>query len=497
MRLLVPIGLMFASLWSPNAAGQQAETLIRQGNIIDAIPAAEREALLRPDDLDAWERWIDLYQSIGMRDRVLPTLRTRIRQSPDNPNAHYLLGRALPDPAASRRAYEAALRLDPDHGRAWMGIGALERATGDLKTAADAYQRALRAEPNLAEAWGGLLAVFQAVGDLEGLTEAARAAVKAVPEDPAPWLALSGAVPEEAGQTLRTAVRHVGWDARVVAALAEQLLREDDASAARETAKRALALDARHRGAHFARWMAEERLAGTLSHDAVVALARLRTRPGVEALPPIAALLERHPRSPMLWIAQAASRPPDQAADALADLERALALQRTHPEARAALALRVLADDPTRAAELLRPVVQQRPEDPDLAAALARALLEIGRAEEALEVAQPGSERHPFHAPLALAHIHARSATGDPEGALQAARALAGRAPEPSHRLVWAAAARQAGRPSEAARVYRQLGQEIGEPRLAALAEALERGEADQPPSTSGGSSSEEDEGVR
>ncbi len=467
--------LLLGALGSPLPAhAQDAATLIRRGNILDAVPATEREALARPGDLDAWERWIDLYRSVGLLSRLVPTVRTRVQRHPADPDAHYLLGRALDDPDEARRAYEAALRINPDHARAWMGVGALERATGTLQDAAAAYQRALRADPSLGEAWGGLIAVYGALGDQEGVQKVSEAAVQAVPDEPGPWLALAAADPAHAGTVLRTAVQTVGWDARVVATLAEQLLREGDAAGAHDAAQRAVRLDPRHRGARFAALVTAEVLQGALDVPSALTLAEARTIPGPQVLARLDTVLAAHPRSVMAHLARANAHPPDHADAALADLEAAWALDPNHPEARASLALRLRADDPARAAMLLAPVVKARPEDPALAAALATARLAAGQAAQALEGVLPAAEAHPFHVELALAHIHARSATGDAEGALAAARALAERLPEPRTQIVWAVAAAQADRPHEAARVYRRLAAESGDARFLGLADQLE-----------------------
>lgn len=468
--------LLGAALWGGTAPAwaQDAQTLIRQGRVLDAVPVAENEALAHPADLDAWERWIDLSLALGMTERMVPTIQTRVQRHPEDPDAHYLLGRALPDPADSRVAYERALRLDPDHARAWMGVGALERATGELRAAAEAYQRALRTDPTLAEAWGGLMTVFSALGDRDALAGVADAARRAVPDDPAAYLTLAALRPAQAGALLREAAQNAGWDGRVMAALAEQLLREDDAAAAVQAATRAVAIDPRNGGARFALLLAQERVAGTLSAEGMAGLIRARTLPGVEAGPLLDRLIASNPRSPMLHVARAAARPPEQAAQAEQDLARALELDPGHHEARATLGLRLVTSRPERAVDLLAPVAAARPEDPDLATAIARARLASGRAQEALLPVQAAAERHPYDVELQLTHIQVLHAASEGEAALQAARGLAQRVPEVRTLLVWAAAAVEAGALHEAARVYRRLQKQTNETRFGALAAELE-----------------------
>src|SRR5207248_2511869 len=49
----------------------------------------------------------------------------------------------LGDGAGARRAFEEALRIDRDYFDAWVDLGELEEAAGDLKAARAAFERAL------------------------------------------------------------------------------------------------------------------------------------------------------------------------------------------------------------------------------------------------------------------------------------------------------------------------------------------------------------------
>ena len=461
-------------LGAPAARAEDARTLLQQGRILEAMPVAEREATARPNDVEAQERWIDLLLGLGLAGEAVDHARRLVAARPDQPDPHYLLGRAQPDTASSRAAFEDALRLDPNHARAWTGIGALERAANQPREAASAYQRALRTDPALAEAWGGLLAVVSLGDDPAAIAQVAEAARAAVPDSPAPWLTLAAIDPTRAGAVLREGVQRVPWDARLLAALSEQLLREGDLPAARAAAERALAFDPRHRGARFAVLLVDARLSGQLTAEQATRLVDARGAGSEAAGPILHQLVAAAPRSALVRVARATWRlAAGDTPGARADLEAGLAAEPGHPEAAALLGTMIAEEDPARAAALLGPVATRRPDDARLAATLGRARIATGLAAEAVSDLAAAAAHHPYDVEIHLVHAHARSASGDLAGAWRVASEFARRRPEPAALLAWAAAARDAGHLREAADVYAQLAERTGDPRLSQAAASL------------------------
>jgi tetratricopeptide (TPR) repeat protein len=486
MQRIAPLGLWlvvstaFGGGWAAEPAVSPVEELIRAGKLGEALPAAAAEAAARPSDAAAWERWIDLAVELGQVGPVRQALDARRKASPEDPLVAYLLGRLAPSPEDSRAAYEAALKLDPAHARAWMGLGALYRAAGALRDAAGAYQRALRGDPGLAEAWAGLLACVLAGDDREAAVSVARAATSAVPSSPEGWLAWARLVPAEAGQVLGKAAAVAGHDARVHASHAEWLVSQGDGRGALAAADRALAIDPDQRTARLARLYARELAAGRLDLDAVrrlVEVAAFEAAEPVRARQAYDALIGAWPASPLPRMARARVTAPTVPSAAAEDLLAALALDPGNEEASAALGLlRVQQGRQADAIPLLTPLVAARPQDARLAIALARALFGVERAEEAHAVLAAAEVALPMDVEVALVRAHLLSLAGDAAGALEVLEAAVDRLPDLRLGLARAAAAKEAGELALAARYYRVLAVATGDGRLSAIADGLDGG---------------------
>jgi tetratricopeptide (TPR) repeat protein len=448
------------------ALAADAQTLIRQGRIDEAVPAAEHEAQAAPGDLDAQERWIDLMLALGQQGRVQEQYAKLAHEHPDDPDAHYLVGRAAVDPEICTVAYERALRLNPDHARSYMGLGALARAEGKLREAAEMYQRALRLDPRLAEAWGGLLATTLASGDGKAVLDVARAAVSQVPEAPEGWLALAAFSPDEAGRALREATRRAPWDARGWSALANQLLLEGDASGALDAAKRARGIDPVDKGAILAELHAKAILAGTLDkagHRALLDARDLQAKQPEAARPLWDTLVTRYPRSALPLLGRASARVVADPAGARADLEKALQLDPKNDEVAATLGLMLAkAGEAKAAAPLLDRAVANRPRDGALALAAAHAHEKAGDAAGAVVRIAAAEQQFPLDLEIAVTHVAMLSAAGRHPEALQVAKDALARMPDLRLELAVAAAAAAGGRYLEAAAVYESLGKRTG-----------------------------------
>ncbi|MCB9681264.1 MAG: tetratricopeptide repeat protein [Alphaproteobacteria bacterium] len=473
-RLLLGLLLLVA----PLAHAGRVDDLLSAGKVAEAIETARREARGHPADVALQEQWIDLLLSVGLPDEPQRVLAERARTAPDDPDVHYLVGRAATSIADSTAAYERALRLDPDHARAYMGLGALARARGAWREAAELYQRALKLDATLAEAWAGLLASAVAGGDRPTALQVAQAACKQVPTLAEAWLARAAYDPANAGATLDEAVRQAGQDARVHAARAEYLLGTGQAAAAAREADTALRLDPLHSGAILARMFATSMAAGTLDVAGYRALVDARALEATDAAGARTAydgLIARYPRTPLTWMARAGVLAPRDPTAAQADLERALALDPDNDEATAALGMLLQGRDPARAATLLGTVLAHRPYDPTLTRAHALALGKAGDVPGAAAAAAAGEKRFPYDLQLVLLRMGYLVQLGDREGAWQAGRAALERMPDPRVTLAAAAAARDAGHLRDAADLFDRAATQTGKPAFAETAKALRR----------------------
>lgn len=477
--MLVRTLLLLLSLSAHAAASPDADTLIRTGNLSQAVPVAEAEAKNAPADMAAQEQWIDLMLGLGLGSHVQAYYDGLLKSDPRNPDLHYLLGRIYPAPPEATAAYETALRLDPDHARAFMGLAALHRAAGRLEPAAAAYQRAVVRDERLDEAWSGLLAVYIGNNDLEKARQTAAAAMRAVPHAAEPYLVLASLSPDEATKTLVVAVNNVPGDARVHATLAEHLLSLGEGEDAMASAANAIALNPTHQGARLA-WMFGESLAnGSLDAKGYAAL--VRTHDAEESDPSSArtsydALVTKYPRSPLPWMARARLRSTGDPVGARADLAKAIELDPDNDEAKAALGLLLLqAGEHAEARTLLHEATARRMHDPKLLAALGQAALGAGDLPYAVATLGEAERLHPYDAAISVLRAKALTDAGQTREAYDGLRLAIRRIPDVRVVMALGVAAQQIGLCDEAVAIYDQLAAQSGNPALGAAAKHIRK----------------------
>jgi tetratricopeptide (TPR) repeat protein len=465
-------------------AAESLGDLIRAGRVAEAVETAEAAAKRAPSDLDAQEAWIDLLLSLGIAGHAQQHYQALLKQNPEDANLHYLFGRAALSAETSRKAYERALRIAPDHARGHMGMAALHRAAGDLQEAAAAYQRALLGDPKLAEAWGGLLACYLSANDREGALKVAQVAIDQVPDDAEAYLAYAMLSPDDAGAVLRAAVTAVPDDARVHASMAEQLLREGQAEQAHRAARAALKLSPDHTGALLAQLFADALISGSLDQAGIDALIDARHAERTDPAGARArydALVTRYPRSALVVTSRGHLRRATDPAGARADFERALALQPGLVEAQAALGLLLQqAGETARAAPLLATASAARPTDATLAIANANARFALGDQRVAITEIEKAHQAHPFSVPVILTRAHLLSEAGRLQEAYDLVSASSDRIPDLRLIMAVGAAAVQLGRLDEAIEIYDMLATRTGDPRLAETARRLRAKAAEQ-----------------
>ena len=100
---------------------------------------------------------------------------------PATPDAESLLAASVAlervDRAAAGRAYAALTQRAPLLAGAWLGLGNVRHASGDLAAAAQAFERATAADPAGADAWNNLALTELARGRIDAARRAAQQAV--------------------------------------------------------------------------------------------------------------------------------------------------------------------------------------------------------------------------------------------------------------------------------------------------------------------------------
>lgn len=454
------------------AWGSKAEQLMYAGDVAGALELAKAEAETAPENVAAQERYIDLLLNLYLVDEAVKRARKAVEQRPTDPDAHYLLGRALPDVAQARRAYENALKLEPLHARSHMGMGALHTAAGDPSRAAAAYGRAVRIDSGLSEAWLGLIRSHISAEHLEDALAVSHKAIEALPEHPDGYLTAAVLDEARAVELLETAAKKAGHDARVHAALADRYLERGKGAAALAAAQRALAINAADPVALRVQLFARELKKGTLDAAGYQALLAARKTNGV---PEHDALVARYRKSPAVLIARSrAHRAVGDDSAALADLASARGLAPNEPEILGQLGLLLI--DLKRPAEAVAPLARARegrPWDNSLTVAWAKALSLSDQHQPALEAYRELIRRSPYDTQLTIAYADALLRAGKPEAAYQTVLAAAEKRMDDQLVVALMATAAQAGRFTEAADIMQQIADRTGDPRAAQLAREL------------------------
>ena len=127
------------------------EVLMRQGKRAEA--AAINEQILKDDPNDADARSLDASLKLDKGDvqRALIELQQVVTQSPDNPVAHFNLGRAYAmrqEWEQARQQFSKAIEIRGDYLAAHLAMAQLQAARGDYGAAIKAAQQAMAVDPN-------------------------------------------------------------------------------------------------------------------------------------------------------------------------------------------------------------------------------------------------------------------------------------------------------------------------------------------------------------
>lgn len=491
-RLRVPALLAALALSVPAlGAAPSAQQLMLVGRLNEALPAARLEAEADPTDVVAQERYIDLLLTLGYPSAAVQVCRSRVASHPSAPDSHYLLGRALPTADEARVAYERALKLDPTHARAHMGMGAVYRSTGRFPDAEAAYMRALERDSTLGEAWSGLGYALLAQGRSADALAVARKAVESTPDDADAWLTLAVLAPAEAEALLTEAASRFPADPRVHVALAEVRLSQGQGKPALASARAALQLDPIRSDALLAQSFAEQMASGTLDsagYHALLDARRLETTSTEDATRAYDDLIARYAKCPLPLMARGRLRAKaGDTAGAQADLGRAVALDPDSAEAQGAYGLLLLeAGKSGEARSHLEKAARARPDDSSLAVAAAMAIAGDGALAEARKRMAAASVQWPYDARIALTYAKLLSDAGEPEAAYDVLKEAVARLPDGRIVLALAAAAKDTGRYAEAADLLDEVGRQTGNATFTDLARKLRELDAAAPKTTPG-----------
>lgn len=460
--------------WAVSAyGGDPVVAHLYDGDLRAAIEAARVVAEGAPDDVGAQEMHIDLLLASGQVGRAVAFAGERLKSQPTNPDAHYLLGRARVDGEAAAEAYERALRLDPDHARSHMGMGAVHTAAGRFADAEAAYGEALRRDGTLGEAWLGLVRLQVLAGRRDRALDLASRGWAAAPDEPGLALVLAQLAPDRARAVLEQA--SATGDARVFARLAELQLASGDADGATVTARRALVIDPGQEDAARTLEFGRAIAAGKLDLKGLAELLDLRDQVEVDAAAAAAGLerlVARYPDCALAFLALAEAW--DRVGNRPKVLEYlALALQRdpTLVDAQAAFGLALLRDGRhAEAVPWLGKAVSVKPWDPDLVRALGQAQLRSGDATSAVATLKRAHETRPWDVGTRLSYAEALQTAGNLEGAYAVVRDGLKLAPDPALAAAFVIVAKQAGHAAVAADFLEDLGRKSGSDALVQLA---------------------------
>lgn len=479
VRTIAPkLTLMFL-LWCGSArASDTVTTQLYRGNLTAALQSARSEAQAAPDDLDAQELYIDLLLASGQAYQARTELESAVKQRPTDPNAHYLLGRAQVDAQASIDAYERALKLDPDHARSHMGMGAVFTSAGRLEEAERAYSEALRRDGTLGEAWLGLIRIQILSGAPRARAlDLARRGMAAAPEEPGLYLSAAQLDPENARSILAKAAEASG-DARIHTRLAELRLAAGETDAATVSARRALAIDPGDAEAERVLVYARTIEAGKLDLPGLAAVLDARDAMAEDPAKAAAALdglAEKYPHAAIVFLARAEAQKRLGRDDAMIEA-LALALQRdpelTDAQAAFGLAL-VGADRHAEAIPWLVKAVRTRPWDPDLVRSLGIAQRHGGNVPAAVQTLRAAYRIRSWDVPTVLAYADALGASGEPEAAYAIVRDALQRSSDPSLAAAFVIVAKNAGHVEIAADFLEDLGRKSGSTKLVELANRM------------------------
>jgi len=461
------------------AATTPGEKLMLAGRLDDALPVVQAEARANQSDLDSQERYIDLLLTMELGSIAETNYRRRVAADSSNADSHYLLGRVVPTAPLAVAEYQRALQLDAEHARAYMGLGAVYRATGASGEAIDAYRLALQRDTSLGEAWGGLTIALLNQNRRGEALEAARLHMLNVPGEAGGYLVVAELRPDEAAAVTAQAVTAAPDDPRVHAAMAEIELLAGRGKQAREAGVAALTIAPGHIGARLTVMFAHAMEQGTLDaegYKAMVIAQNISQSDPEKAREAYDLLVQSYPKCPLVYMGR--SRVPRGIDAAITDVRKALELDPQMSEAQAALGLLLMQTGDFKGALMaLDQAIVARPFDISLLIMSAKAAGELDSTASLSRLEQAWTT-FPSDVRLALVYAQYLSAAGGHERAIEILAKTANKVPDPKLGVALASVAKDGELVTLGAQTLDELATSTGNATFAAIATSLRDGGA-------------------
>lgn len=183
-------------VWRPDDASEDpfeyALTLLRRGELEQAIPLMESLLVAAPEDPDVLYNLGMAYSDTGRLEDALEILSRAVETDQENANAFVALGVARQRNGESSEALEAlrsAVALDPANSYAHRNLGGILAGLGGFEEAEPHLREAVRLAPDDQQAVYGLAATLHKLGDNDQVTEADDLYQRAIEIDPASQVA--------------------------------------------------------------------------------------------------------------------------------------------------------------------------------------------------------------------------------------------------------------------------------------------------------------------
>ncbi|MDP6691212.1 MAG: tetratricopeptide repeat protein [Alphaproteobacteria bacterium] len=234
----------------PETLWTEANALVGQGNLLDAIPLYLQLSDLWPDRAAVWLNLGIVLGALHRHGEAAQCLQRALEMEPDSPMAHYQLGQMQEHLGAldeAARSYLMAAELDPGYLDAWNSLADIALQCEEFDLARQYLEPVLAIEPE--DAPGNFLMgnLLQQQGDDEGAAQHFAVAYKFA-NDPACGNNLASALAqlgrtEEAVDLLHRLLQmhpdfKLAWNT-----LGGLLMQEKNFSAARDALERAIAID--------------------------------------------------------------------------------------------------------------------------------------------------------------------------------------------------------------------------------------------------------------
>lgn len=125
---------------------------------------------------------------------MLTLARAQLAREPGRADWWFLQGYALArqdQHAAAVESYQRAIRISPEDEATWLGLGASQRALGQIERAIQTYQQLLRNRPESAQAYLALADIYQTQGRLDLAITNYRECVRYDPDSAQGWYGLT------------------------------------------------------------------------------------------------------------------------------------------------------------------------------------------------------------------------------------------------------------------------------------------------------------------